>query len=156
MTLYLCPPRFYPSYKLILKRFNMLNVPFNNGGCFNLSFYSLRVFYSYKNKRRAILNFSLSPIEAHAHRPIVFYRGTTLSLSYPCFRLIVIEASKHRPYVCPFLHSSVRLSDTRTLFRIILRHRDVFRFIFTSFVMYFRSFLRHSFHFAPIVHLIQN
>ena len=97
-------------------------------------------FYSYQNKRRAILNFSLSPIEAHAHRSIVFCRGTTLSLSYPCFLLVVIEASKHRPYVCPFLHSSVRLSDTRTLFYIILRHRDVFRFIFTSFVMYFRSF----------------
>ena len=98
--------------------------------CFNLSFYSLCVFHSYKNKRRAILNFSLSPIEAHAHRSIVFCRGTTLSLSYPYFLLVVIEASKHRPYVCPFLHSSVRLSDIRTLFRIILRHRDVFRFIF--------------------------
>ena len=137
----------------------MLNVPFNNGGCFNLSFYSLCVFHSYENKRRAILNFSLSPIEAHAHRPIVFYRGTTLSLSYPYFLLVVIEASKHRPYVCPFLHSSVRLSDIRTLSRIILRHRDVFRFIFTSFVMYFQSFLRHSFHcVAPIVNfnLIQN
>ena len=118
----------------------MLNVPFNNGGCFNLSFYSLCVFHSYKNKRRAILNFSLSPIEAHAHRSIVFYRGTTLSLSYPYFLLVVIEASNHRPYVCPFLHSSVRLSDIRTLFYIILRHRDVFRFIFTSFVMYFRPF----------------
>ena len=74
------------------------------------------------------------------------------SLSHSYFLLVVIEASKYCPYVCPFLHSSVRLSDIRTLFYIILRHRDVFRFIFTSFVMYFRSFLRHPFHcVAPIV-----
>ena len=129
----------------------MLNVPFNNGGCFNLSFYSLCVFYSYKNKRRAILNFSLSPIEAHAHRSIVFCRGTTLSL------VSVFSSSRNRSVET----SSIRLPFS-TFVRPPVRHTDIILHHFTSsrrisFHFYvirdvFSIILRHSFHcVAPIV-----
>ena len=95
-----------------------------------------------KNKRRAILNFSLSPIEAHAHRSIVFYRGTTLSLAFvfSSSRNRSVETSSIRLPFFTFVRPPVRHTD------IILHHftssrrisfhfyviRDVFSIIFTS------------------------
>ena len=101
--------------------------------------FALSFVFRCKQKGAAIFDFSLSSPEARMRRHFVHCRGTTGPHDLIFFNRK--HSSKHCQYVRPLLiRLFVRLSAIRTLFHVILRHRDVYSLHFTSFVMIVASF----------------